>query len=124
MLQGKKIRILFVVTGLAVVWLLWFLFYVEHSNPSSYLPFKLQAASNQMPLDVSDAFDRDMNSDLFMRPKIVFHGERIVHIDLKGAPPRVSYYKEFFRLLVKLGATGVIDHRVRGHVPVPWSTVG
>lgn len=108
MLQGKKIRILFVVTGLAVIWLLWFLFYVEHSNPSSYLPFKLQVASNQMPLDVSDAFDRDMNSDLFMRPKIVFHGERIVHIDLKGAPPRVSYYKEFFRLLVKLGATGVI----------------
>ena len=34
--------------------------------------------------------------------------EKIVHIDMKGAPPKVSYLKEIFPLLSKLGATGIL----------------
>ncbi|KAF2895886.1 hypothetical protein ILUMI_10282 [Ignelater luminosus] len=37
-----------------------------------------------------------------------FEGEKIVHLDLKGAPPKVSYYEKLFPLLVKLGATGLL----------------
>jgi hexosaminidase len=37
-----------------------------------------------------------------------FKGNRIVHLDLKGAPPRVSYYEEFFPLIRALGATGIL----------------
>ncbi|KAJ3643986.1 hypothetical protein Zmor_026665 [Zophobas morio] len=37
-----------------------------------------------------------------------FEGAKIVHIDLKGAPLRVSYYKTLFPLLSKLGASGVL----------------
>lgn len=40
--------------------------------------------------------------------RIAFAGERIVHIDLKGAPPKISYYKYLFPLLVKLGVTGIL----------------
>lgn len=37
-----------------------------------------------------------------------FKGHRIVHLDLKGAPPRMSYYEEFFPLIHNLGATGIL----------------
>ncbi|XP_066246413.1 hexosaminidase D-like [Euwallacea similis] len=34
--------------------------------------------------------------------------ERIVHIDLKGAPPKISYFSQLLPLLRKLGATGIL----------------
>lgn len=34
--------------------------------------------------------------------------ERIVHIDLKGAPPKMSYFEQFIPLLKENGATGVL----------------
>lgn len=37
-----------------------------------------------------------------------FRGNRVVHLDLKGAPPRVSYYEDFFPLIRSLGATGIL----------------
>ena len=37
-----------------------------------------------------------------------FKGHRLVHLDLKGAPPRVSYYEDFFPLIRNLGATGIV----------------
>lgn len=40
--------------------------------------------------------------------QIQFKGEKIVHLDLKGAPPKVEYFKRFFPLLSKLGATGIL----------------
>ncbi|XP_030749896.1 hexosaminidase D-like isoform X2 [Sitophilus oryzae] len=42
------------------------------------------------------------------RETTVIIKERIVHLDLKGAPPKISYYSKLFPLLVKMGATGVL----------------
>ncbi|KAJ8913624.1 hypothetical protein NQ315_013446 [Exocentrus adspersus] len=39
---------------------------------------------------------------------VPFEGEKIVHIDLKGAPPKISYYEKLFPLLKELGATGIL----------------
>lgn len=39
---------------------------------------------------------------------IAFNGDQIVHLDLKGAPPKISYYKKLFPLLALLGATGLL----------------
>ncbi|XP_014203922.1 hexosaminidase D-like [Copidosoma floridanum] len=37
-----------------------------------------------------------------------FGSHRLVHIDLKGAPPRVSYFEKLFPLLRSWGATGLL----------------
>lgn len=38
----------------------------------------------------------------------LFTGHKIVHLDLKGAPPKVTYFEYLFRLLKTLGATGIL----------------
>lgn len=37
-----------------------------------------------------------------------FNGERIVHLDLKGAPPFLSYFQRLFPLLNSLNVTGLL----------------
>ncbi|EDV25367.1 uncharacterized protein TRIADDRAFT_2382, partial [Trichoplax adhaerens] len=37
-----------------------------------------------------------------------FPGHRVIHLDLKGAPPKMTYYKKLFPFLRSLGATGVL----------------
>ncbi|KAG8040598.1 hypothetical protein G9C98_002594 [Cotesia typhae] len=39
---------------------------------------------------------------------LTFGSHRLVHLDLKGAPPRVSYFEKLFPLLRTWGATGLL----------------
>ncbi len=57
--------------------------------------YKNEAVMEAMDLDFPDNFEP------------VFP-ERLVHLDLKGAPPKVEYLEELFPLLSKLGATGLL----------------
>ncbi|KAF5274021.1 hypothetical protein FQA39_LY01136 [Lamprigera yunnana] len=53
----------------------------------------------------------DVGPEFFLYSRVQrtpFRGEKIVHLDLKGAPFKVTYYKNLFELLSKLGATGVL----------------
>lgn len=34
--------------------------------------------------------------------------QRIVHIDLKGAPMQIGYYKKVFPMIKNMGATGIL----------------
>lgn len=38
----------------------------------------------------------------------IFQGDKIVHLDLKGAPPVIEYYNYFFKFIHQLGATGIL----------------
>nr|CAI5865720.1 unnamed protein product [Callosobruchus analis] len=49
----------------------------------------------------------ELVSEIEIKPT-PFTGEKIVHLDLKGAPPKVFYYDHFFSLISKLGATGIL----------------
>ncbi|XP_044754980.1 hexosaminidase D-like [Coccinella septempunctata] len=40
--------------------------------------------------------------------KVIFNGKKFVHLDLKGAPPKVTYYEYLFPLLAKNGVAGVV----------------
>ena len=44
--------------------------------------------------------------------------QRIVHLDLKGAPPSISYLKKVLAMSKGLGATGVL---VEWEDMFPWS---
>lgn len=41
-------------------------------------------------------------------PNPLFKGHKIVHLDLKGAPPKIGYYKYLLPLIKSLGATGIL----------------
>lgn len=38
----------------------------------------------------------------------LLNAEKLVHLDLKGAPPKITYYEKLFPLLSALGATGIL----------------
>ena len=38
---------------------------------------------------------------------------RIVHFDLKGAPPKLSYFKELFPVIREAGATAILLGKVQ-----------
>ncbi|KIH54557.1 hypothetical protein ANCDUO_15296, partial [Ancylostoma duodenale] len=47
-----------------------------------------------------------------------FYTNIIVHFDLKGAPPRLSYFLQLLELVAKAGATGVL---IEWEDMFPWS---
>ena len=46
--------------------------------------------------------------DTFNNNNALFKGHKVVHLDLKGAPPVIGYYAGLLSLLKKLGATGIL----------------
>lgn len=54
---------------------------------------------------------RDLGQNSAIQNSVVMTNQlkhRIVHLDLKGAPPKIEYFKKLFPLLHSLGATGLL----------------
>uniref|UniRef100_V5GYD2 beta-N-acetylhexosaminidase n=1 Tax=Anoplophora glabripennis TaxID=217634 RepID=V5GYD2_ANOGL len=102
----KKIRYLYLAKPLKLYGLLILilagmsLFYFLRKKPNeSYRVKKREQENNYM----FNEFDEPAH-----QRNIPFEGEKIVHFDLKGAPPKISYYLKLFPLLSKLGSTGIL----------------
>lgn len=75
---------------------------------------ELSKSSDKKVADASEVFDKEMEEQLgiphvnldMKHPYIP--KQRIVHFDLKGAPPMISFYKRLFPLLKIMGATGIL----------------
>lgn len=74
------------------------------------LYFLFISNSNENQFVSSPVVHTESNKHLksIMKKSFHFKGYRIVHLDLKGAAPKISYYKKIFPLLSRLGATGLL----------------
>ncbi|XP_063593508.1 hexosaminidase D-like [Penaeus indicus] len=68
---------------------------VLHKKPSAW------EGPGKVIEEQSAAMGSDMNGEMHLKHKIV-------HLDLKGAPPKVEYLKKLFPLLSSFGATGLL----------------
>ena len=84
---------------------------IEYVRQENFLP---PAQYNNVPVYVANhnsynvpSFqDNNLHNTQSKPPYIPAH--RIVHFDLKGAPPTMDYMKKVVRLSKQLGATGVL----------------
>jgi hexosaminidase len=67
----------------------------------------LKTYTNEFSFSIkTSGTDEIRNVDL--KSSILDKLERVVHIDLKGAPPKPDYFERFIPLLKDLGATGIL----------------
>ncbi|XP_013782816.1 hexosaminidase D-like [Limulus polyphemus] len=87
-----------------------------HQKINRNTRFRLNLDGNLVVPDEKKTVN-DMNSDLLnSNSKWLFENSvlkvnlphRIIHLDLKGAPPLMTYYSRLFSLLKDLGATGIL----------------
>lgn len=96
-LKSPKVLLLFLLLGTFAV---WYFTYLGHYNNSKKI-HSHQHSSNHF-------FDNKQFRGVANGKVNLFNAEKIVHLDLKGAPPKISYYEKLFPLLGALGATGIL----------------
>ncbi|XP_018329611.1 uncharacterized protein LOC108739972 isoform X2 [Agrilus planipennis] len=107
--QKGKFKLLDKYKAITFFWLcsiilcsIWYGF-VTHKN-STYYKIESEIADENR---ITDANSKE-NTDYGDVEVNNFMGLKIVHLDLKGAPPKISYFKQLFPLLASLGATGLL----------------
>lgn len=64
--------------------------------------------NQQDPQSISPQMQKQQTTDSNSKFPFLSKLERIVHIDLKGAPPKIDYFKSLIPMLKKFGATGIL----------------
>lgn len=113
-LRGRTLTIIIVVVFILLFAIYHLLSNETHDALSSGNKIRWYLKSNDMDEFIGNkkefaSFEKlKDNSKNIYEDSPLFTGHKIVHLDLKGAPPKVSYYDYLFRLLKNLGATGVL----------------
>lgn len=102
-------KILIFLTTVLLIFLIWIISYLK-SNITNNINYEYSFSlrdKKERRLKYQQNFRRFEDNN-FIKSNKIFHGEKIVHLDLKGAPPKIKYYDKLFQLLSLMGTTGVI----------------
>lgn len=93
-LKSPKLLLVMLLVAAFIVW--YFMYSGHHRIRKTHIHKNTNIFSNFN-------YDRTDNVNINF-----FDGEKLVHLDLKGAPPKISHYEKLFPLLEALGATGIL----------------
>lgn len=110
-LRNRTAFIIMITTGLSLIGLVYFFLGTVISD-SILVDRGINQETFRQPYDDDPSARSWRNARNFDKKddpdSPLFQGHRIVHLDLKGAPFKVTFYSYLFPLLRSLGATGVL----------------
>ena len=78
------------------------------TNNSNNSPAGAEVKNDVKAQENSNIAAPDTDNELVKKTNFYIPSLRVVHLDLKGAPPKIEYLKEFFDLIHKAGANGIL----------------
>ena len=98
-----NVRLSLIATAITVVSVFWYFSTSQQTQIHTNIhEDRIEAERNQLREEINMLYDSEPGE----HPHVF--DSRIVHLDFKGAPPKLSYLAQIFPLFSKLGATGVL----------------
>ncbi|XP_011310014.1 hexosaminidase D-like [Fopius arisanus] len=105
-LRGRTLLTLILITALTLLALIYHMLSTCMTAPSTQNP---QSHQDSLTSETAAPSYRTQDRQIPRSHSTpLFTGHKIVHLDLKGAPPVLEYYHHLFKLFKTLGATGVL----------------
>ncbi|XP_060528149.1 hexosaminidase D-like [Cylas formicarius] len=104
-LNNLKTARIYVALFLAILLIGFYYYFREHIVVRLDIPLK----SNVKKENLKKYMMQELDHIGYIEPELqVTLDERIIHLDLKGAPPKISYFSRLFPLIAELGGTGIL----------------
>ncbi|XP_058808001.1 hexosaminidase D-like isoform X2 [Phymastichus coffea] len=107
-LKGRTSMTIILLIIFALLIIVYHLLSSEVDDVSRKEKLRAQSGDNQDMNEEIDSIDKNNVDKSSYRSESFYKGHKMVHLDLKGAPPVINYYRYLFPVIKKLGATGIL----------------